>query len=191
MHIYKSNLAQSEDENGLDSPIILVTDPSALLDTRGIRSCFKNLEEESQIDKIDENFDKLAEQTVNIGEFSPPIIKFPSISHRRNHMVSLQKWQGYVLKVTDNSLLVRLVDLSKNGGDEEAEIPIEEISDDDKDLIRPGAIFYWSIGYLDSYSGQRSRVSVIRFQRLPSWSKEEIDAAKREAEHLQEAITWK
>lgn len=191
MHIYKSNLAQSEDENGLDSPIILVTDPSALLDTRGIRSCFKNLEEESQIDKIDENFDRLAEQTVNIGEFSSPIIKFPSISHRRNHMVSLQKWQGYVLKVTDNFLLVRLVDLSKNGGDEEAEIPIEEISDDDKDLIRPGAIFYWSIGYLDSYSGQRSRVSVIRFQRLPSWSKEEIDAAKREAEHLQEAITWK
>lgn len=191
MHIYKSNLAQSEDENGLDSPIILVTDPSALLDTRGIRSCFKNLEEESQIDKIDENFDRLAEQTVNIGEFSSPIIKFPSISPRRNHMVSLQKWQGYVLKVTDNFLLVRLVDLSKNGGDEEAEIPIEEISDDDKDLIRPGAIFYWSIGYLDSYSGQRSRVSVIRFQRLPSWSKEEIDAAKREAEHLQEAITWK
>lgn len=184
-------MAQSEDENGLDSPIILVTDPSALLDTRGIRSCFKNLEEESQIDKIDENFDRLAEQTVNIGEFSSPIIKFPSISHRRNHMVSLQKWQGYVLKVTDNFLLVRLVDLSKNGGDEEAEIPIEEISDDDKDLIRPGAIFYWSIGYLDSYSGQRSRVSVIRFQRLPSWSKEEIDAAKREAEHLQEAITWK
>ncbi|AEB09814.1 hypothetical protein [Desulfobacca acetoxidans] len=191
MHIYKSNLEQSEDENGLDSPIILVTDPSALLDTRGIRSCFKNPEEESQIDKIDENFDRLAEQTVNIGEFSSPIIKFPSISHRRNHMVSLQKWQGYVLIVTDNSLLVRLVDLSKNGGDEEAEIPIEEISDDDKDLIRPGAIFYWSIGYLDSYSGQRSRVSVIRFQRLPSWSKEEIDAAKREAEHLQEAITWK
>lgn len=191
MHIYKSNLAQSEDESGLDSPIQLITDFNALLNIRGIRSCFHNPGEESQIDKIDERFENLSEQTINIGEFSSPIIKFPSISHSRSHMVSLQKWQGYVLRVTDRSLHVRLVDLTKEGPDEEAEIPIAEISDGDKELIKPGAIFYWSIGYLDSYSGQRSRVSVIRFQRLPSWSKEEIDAAKREAERLHQIITWK
>lgn len=192
MRIYESfSLVQSEDENGFDSPIKLVTDPNTLLSTRGIRSCFRDPGEESQIDRIDERFDDLAGQTVNVGEFSSPIIKFPSISHRHSHMVSLQKWQGYVLKVTDSSLFVRLIDLTHKGPDEEAEIPIEEISEDDRELIKPGAIFYWSIGYLDSYSGQRSRVSVIRFQRLPSWSKEEIDAAKREAERLQQIVDWK
>jgi hypothetical protein len=106
-------------------------------------------------------------------------------------MVSLQKWQGYVLGVTDIFLYVRLVDLNRVGIDEETEIPIEEISEDDKELIKPGAIFYWNIGYLDSYGGQRSRVSVIRFQRLPSWSREEIDAAKREAGRLQKIIIGK
>lgn len=191
MHIYRSNLTQSEDESGLDSPIELVTDFNALLDTRGVRSCFRNPGEASQIYKIDETFDNLSEQTINIGDFDSPIIKFPSISHRRSHMVSLQKWQGYVLRVTDSFLYVRLVDLNRVGIDEETEIPIEEISEDDKELIKPGAIFYWNIGYLDSYGGQRSRVSVIRFQRLPSWSREEIDAAKREAGRLQKIIIGK
>jgi hypothetical protein len=191
MHIYRSNLTQSDDESGLDSPIELVTDFNALLDARGVRSCFRNPGEESQIYKIDETFDNLSEQTVNIGDFDSPIIKFPPISHRRSHMVSLQKWQGYVLRVTDNFLYVRLVDLNRVGIDEETEIPIEEISGDDKELIKPGAIFYWNIGYLDSYGGQRSRVSVIRFQRLPSWSREEIDAAKREAGRLQKIIIGK
>ena len=191
MPLYNSQLAQHEDDDALDSPIELVTDPLSLLDPKGIFSCFRNAEGESQFDKIDENMNKLAEQTVNIGEFSPPIIKYPSVSHRRSHMVSLQKWEGYVIRVLDNSLLVRLVDLTQKGADEEAEIPIEEISEDDRHLIKPGAIFYWNIGYLDSYSGQRTRVSVIRFQRLPAWSKDEIDEAKRKADKLRHSICWK
>lgn len=191
MLIYGSKLAQYEDGNELDSPIQLVTDLDSLHDPKGIISCFHNPGEESQLNTIEERLDKLSEETVKIGEFCSPIIKFPSISPRRSHMISLQKWQGYVLKVSDTSLFVRLVDLTQNAPDEEAEIPIEEISEDDRDLIKPGAIFYWSIGYLDSYSGQRSRVSVVRFQRIPAWSKAEIDAAHREAERLQQSIIWK
>jgi len=191
MIIYGSNLAQYEDGNGLDAPIQLVTDFDSLHDPKGIISCFRNPEEESQLDTVEDRLHKLSEQTVNIGEFSSPIIKFPSISPRRSHMVSLQRWQGYVIKVSDISIFVKLVDLTQKGPDEEAEIPLEEISADDKDLIKSGAIFYWSIGYLDSYSGQRSRVSIIRFQRLPAWSKKEIDAAQREAERLQQIIGWK
>lgn len=180
-----------EDGNGLDAPIQLVTDIDSLHDPKGIISCFRNPEEDSHLDTIEERLDKLSEQTVNIGDFSSPIIKFPSISYRRSHMVSLQKWQGYVIRVSDTSLFVRLVNLTQKAPDEEAEIPIEEISEDDKVLIKPGAIFYWSIGYLDSYSGQRSRLSVVRFQRVPEWSKTEIDAAHREAERLQQTIIWK
>jgi hypothetical protein len=164
------------------------TKPESLLALKGqqILDCFRKSQEESCIELPEE----LQDKTSITDGFSPPTILLPARSNRVNHMVSLQKWQGYVLKVLPEFLLVRLIDLTQKGADEEAEIPIDEISRDDEDLIKPGAIFYWNIGYLDSYTGQRTRVSVIRFQRLPRWSDEEIDAAKQKAKRLQEIIGW-
>lgn len=109
---------------------------------------------------------------------------------RQSVFISLQKWEGVVLEVMTGSFLVRLVDLTRTGPDEEAELPLDEISEEDRPLVRPGAIFYWHIGYHTSYSGQRTRTSIIRFRRLPAWTREEIDAARREAEHLGESIGW-
>lgn len=110
---------------------------------------------------------------------------------RQSAFISLQKWEGVVLEVLSDSFLARLVDLTRTGLDEEAEFPVNEVSEEDRPLIRPGAIFYWNIGYHNSYSGQRTRTSIIRFRRLPAWTREEIEAAKREAERLGESIGWK
>jgi hypothetical protein len=110
---------------------------------------------------------------------------------RQSAFVSLQKWEGVVLEVLSDSFLTRLVDLTRTGPDEEAEFPLDEVSEEDRPLIRPGAIFYWNIGYHNSYSGQRTRTSIIRFRRLPAWTREEIEAAKREAERLGKSIGWK
>ena len=169
---------------------IFVTDPSTLsaLTSKEISSCLRNPEGEprSQIAEIEQ----VTEQSIFTGKFEAPIIEYPLVQFRVNRMVSLQKWQGYVLKVLDNSLWVRLIDLTQRGPDEEAEISLEEISADDLELIKSGAIFYWNIGYLDLYSGQRLRSSVIRFQRMPVWKDEEIDAARKEAEQLQKSIHW-
>jgi hypothetical protein len=110
---------------------------------------------------------------------------------RQSAFISLQKWEGVVLEVLSDSFLARLVDLTRTGPDEEAEFPLDEVSEEDRPLIRPGAIFYWNIGYHNSYSGQRTRTSIIRFRRLPAWTREEIEAAKREAERLGESIGWK
>ena len=52
-------------------------------------------------------------------------------------------------------------------------------------------IFYWNIGYHTSYSGQRTRTSIMRFRRLPAWTQNKIDAAKQEAERIGKAIGWK
>lgn len=110
---------------------------------------------------------------------------------RQSAFVSLQKWEGVVVEVLSDSFLTRLVDLTRTGPDEEAEFPLDEVSEEDRPLIRPGAIFYWNIGYHNSYSGQRTRTSIIRFRRLPAWTREEIEAAKREAERLGQSIGWK
>jgi hypothetical protein len=110
---------------------------------------------------------------------------------RQSAFLSLQKWEGVVLEVRSDSFLTRLVDLTLPGPDEEAEFSLDEVSEEDRPLIRPGAIFYWNIGYHTSYSGQRTRTSLIRFRRLPAWTREELEAAKREAERLGKSIGWK
>jgi hypothetical protein len=116
----------------------------------------------------------------------PPKLEPPAQNFRL-----LQKWEGLVLQVRDSAFVARLADQTHNGPDEEAEIPLAEVSQGDQDLVQPGAIFYWSIGYLDTHGGQRTRASVIRFRRLPAWTAEELEAAKRKAADTRDLLGWK
>lgn len=146
-------------------------------------------------------YNKLMEVTVSADSLlKAPIIKEHGgnvVSHKnfkakphQSIFISLQKWEGIVMEVKDDAFLARLIDLTNKGVDEEAEFPIDEISEEDKLLVRPGAIFYWNIGYHTSSSGQRTRTSIIRLRRLPAWTQREIDAAKREAERIRKALGW-
>ena len=145
-------------------------------------------------------YETLAGQTVDLnglnkasanGVHQPKHIISLKTAPRQSAFISLQKWEGVVVEVLSDSFLTRLVDLTRTGPDEEAGFPVDEVSEEDRPLIRPGAIFYWNIGYHNSYSGQRTRTSIIRFRRLPAWTREEIEAAKREAERLGKSIGWK
>jgi hypothetical protein len=109
---------------------------------------------------------------------------------RHEFFTSLQAWEGIVMEVMADAFLARLIDLTNTGVDEEAEFPIEEISDEDIPLIKSGSIFYWDIGYHTNYSGQRTRISLVRFRRLPARTQREIDAAKREAYRIRKALGW-
>lgn len=102
----------------------------------------------------------------------------------------LQKWEGTVIEVLPDSLTARLTDLTQNGPEEEAEFSLDEIDESDMDLLKPGAVFYWNIGYADSPSG-RARVSIIRFRRLPIWRAEDLERARQDAERLSEILEWK
>ncbi len=114
----------------------------------------------------------------------------PSIAIQ-NQFISLQKWQGVVVEVMKDTFFAKLNDLTEKGVEEEAEFSLEEVSDEDKELVMPGGVFYWNIGYQVSYQGQQTRVSIIRFRRLPAWRKEELDAAKSRAQKIQDYINWK
>lgn len=120
----------------------------------------------------------------------PHIAPLYDILVHQDKFISLQKWVGTVIEVGEHSFFAQLVDLTGGGNDEEAEFPLEEVSKDDLDLITRGAIFYWNIGYHDKVSGQRIRSSLIRFRRLPIWSKEEINKARDEAERIRESLGW-
>lgn len=94
------------------------------------------------------------------------------------------KAEGIVTSVEDTSFTAKLMDLRGNLPDEEAEFPIEEISEDDRRFVTPGSVFYWSMGYEVLTSGQKMRSSVIRFRRLPMWTSKELARIKKEAAEL-------
>ena len=93
---------------------------------------------------------------------------------------ALQEWEGYVLVVEKTVLVARLIDLTANSPheEEEAEIPLAEISESDLINIRPGSIFRWVIGYERSVAGSKRRVSEIVFRDVHEIN----DADRRDGE---------
>lgn len=93
----------------------------------------------------------------------PPQPLFPPrLRPAQEYFNAVQKWEGYVIEVGQDTFRARLVPIIGEGPDQEAEIYLREMKEEDHTLIKPGAVFYWSIGYLDRPSG-RLRASVIRF----------------------------
>jgi hypothetical protein len=116
----------------------------------------------------------------------------PSASERRRTatFAALQEWEGYVISVSRSSFIASLVDLT-NGGtrpSEEAEIPIDELSENDAAKLKPGQIFRWAIGYQRSPSGTKMRVSQIVFRELPQWTRRELRDAKERAAKLKDFL---
>lgn len=98
-----------------------------------------------------------------------------------------QKWEGYVLCVGSDSFIARLIPIVGEGPGQDAEIYIEAVHEDDRSFIVAGAVFYWSIGYLDRRSGRRL-VSQIIFRRLPPWTKRDLQNAEAEAKRISDAL---
>lgn len=88
----------------------------------------------------------------------------------------LQEWEGYILEIGPKDFVARLIDLtaSSTHENEEAVIPLAEISEEDAAKMSPGSIFRWVIGYERSPSGTKKRVSQIVFRDLPAITKTDI-----------------
>jgi hypothetical protein len=94
-----------------------------------------------------------------------------------------QKWEGRVDNISDTGFTATVTDLTtKNLNDGFVEIDFEELNEDDRDLVREGAIFYWCVGHYTSHAGMRLSSSLIIFRRLPkisdNYSKRLINRAK-------------
>ncbi len=145
-------------------------------------------EHTNRIGRIEESFVSFAE-TADAVRF-PPVVFVPVVPVGHERFIVLQSWEGYVLSVSVDSFVARLVDSKHIRPDEEAEFDVNELTEDDREMLEPGAVFYWSIGYYDKPSGQRIRASEIRFRRLPAWTKEELKEAREHAKRLSEQLGW-
>ncbi len=109
---------------------------------------------------------------------------------RKEILVALQSWEGVVLDVDEDSFIVRLVDVSGEHEDEEVELSKDELSEFDLELLEPGAILYWTIGYRERVRGSRERVSRIRLRRVPAWTQSQLTEAKERAAALARDLAW-
>lgn len=125
---------------------------------------------------------------ISDGEGDTP--KVPIFFKQSRHYLPDISWEGMVLRVLDDSFIARLVNINDPSQKEEAEILNTSVSDeDDMKLIKPGAIFFWSIGW--HIKGRRSeQFSLIQFRRIPVWTEKEKEQASQEAVELKKELGW-
>lgn len=176
-------------------PHYILLDKSIDDDKRG--DLIKNLKPSVHFSKTGQEeigakvYDEYAENKILFAEdqvFKPIYDKvLPAAKGYR--FVSLQKWEGVVTDVEDESFTARLTDLMQGGSDEIIEFSFDDVPSDDRSLIQEGAIFYWNIGF-ETIRGQDRKVSLIKFRRLPKWSKRKIQTMHKEGADLMNKIQW-
>ena len=98
---------------------------------------------------------------------------------------ALQEWEGYVEEVGEIDFVARLIDLTDESRyEEEAVIPLVELSDDDAAKLSAGSIFRWVIGYERNPVGTKKRVSYIIFRDLPVITRSDLKEGKEWAKKV-------
>ena len=142
-------------------------------------SPFSTLNTDPIAQSVDKNAVDLPEYSVNS-------------QSQRYSFIAEQEWEGTVLNIDEETFVARLHDLSvsETTNLEEADFPISDISDSDHDLLVPGAVFRWCIGYLKEH-GTKSRMSKIVFRHLPAWRETDLVDAEHRANQIANSIDWK
>ena len=101
----------------------------------------------------------------------------------------LQQFEGVVTDLEGDTFFAELRDLTNPKSPREmAEIYFGEISEEDKPLVVPGAVFYWSIGYETTATRQLLRISEIKFRRTALWTRKKLAEIKDEAQKMLEKL---
>jgi hypothetical protein len=112
------------------------------------------------------------------GDVLSRIVNLPQPRVRRSPPVTfhaLQEWEGYVTEINDTEFTASLTDLTAGAtfAGEEADIPLDEISEADATKMQVGSIFRWVIGY-ERTAGSKKRVSHIVFRDLPAITRTDL-----------------
>ena len=103
---------------------------------------------------------------------------------------AVQEWEGYVVEITASEFVARLVDLTAGSSHEEEEaiIPLAQVSDHDAARLHLGSIFRWVIGYETSAVESEKWVSWIVFRDLPKVTKTDLREGKAWARRVLESF---
>jgi hypothetical protein len=97
----------------------------------------------------------------------------------------IQIWEGTVVSIDTEqdrmrvSLLAKIGQIPRHTG----EIDLEWVTEQDKDLVREGAVFYLTL-FKRTKRGSIENTQELRFRRRPSWSASQIKQVARDAEMI-------
>lgn len=97
----------------------------------------------------------------------------------------IQLWEGRVLDVDLQNDVMNVLLTAKMGQIPEhtAEIELQWVSDQDRDLVVPGAVFYLTL-YKKTRRGSIQNSQELRFRRRPSWTKQQVQKVYSDAEQI-------
>ncbi len=137
---------------------------------------------------------RLARGNRNAGDLSPVVnLPLPLPLPRRAPTASfhaLQEWEGYVVEMRATDFLAHLTDLTAGAPheQEEATIPLSELSDHDAARMTTGSVFRWVIGYERSPAGTKKRVSQIVLRDLPAMTEADLRSGEEWARETMRAF---
>lgn len=104
----------------------------------------------------------------------------------------LEQREGVVLDIDEQEgvFRARLMDPWADEPDQEVEIEIEQVSPSDLDLLAPGGLFFWAIGYITRRTGRRNLVLQLDFRRLPRLSRAQEEQARLAGARYAEEMNW-
>lgn len=96
----------------------------------------------------------------------------------------LQKWECVVEEIDKDIVYLRLYDLTEPNYDlEQAEVPIENFTEEVRSVLCVGRILYWTIEVDENGMGN-SKFEPL----LTKWTQEELDQIEKEADELATAL---
>lgn len=103
----------------------------------------------------------------------------------RGYSVAHSIWDGEIVNVSDQGFSAILRKSDGGLGDEiEMDFDINDISEAERDLVVPGAMFIWTLARETSRTGQIRNVDVITFRRFPRWNFKENKKMSERANEL-------
>ena len=102
----------------------------------------------------------------------------------------LQEWEGHVIDISKAQFTARLHDLTAGTliDEEEANIPLSEVSRADATKMKVGSIFRWVIGYEIAADQPKKRISQIVFRDLPAVTQSDLKAGEAWAHRVIAAL---
>ena len=125
----------------------------------------------------------LADLVVNLPQRTWPQRRIPSFHAQ-------QEWEGYVIKIEDDTFVAHLVDITAGESYEslEAIVPLENLSEHDATNMEIDSVFRWVIGQEVSPEGARRSMSRIVLRDLPRITADDIRAGKKWAREMTVAL---
>lgn len=98
----------------------------------------------------------------------------------------LQEWEGVVERIEGDIFVARLRDMTADEvyPGEIAELPVGDVSEDDRELLRVGAVFCMTVGYYVWADGRRECFGRVVFRRLPGWTASALERAGERARRI-------